>query len=146
MTTLLVCLFVLVANADFGYQPLEYRTTSSYLSSRYSTTGTHDVRITPVGAINLNGDLPGGASRPRRAYGPTDDDGFFSDPEDFFSDGDGFGDDPDGFDDGYDVYTKEPGELPVGSLPCLFMLLLALLYTRLPSRLFARLSSRQKCI
>lgn len=119
---LLVCCSVLVLRADIGYKYLEFNSTSSYITSRYSATLSQDIQITSVGATGLDVDEPHLPFRPRHAYGPSTGGGIYGDDEDFFDDDEGF----DGVDD--DRYTTEPGELPVGNLPWLFMLLLAWLY------------------
>lgn len=112
MTTLLVCMLVLVATADTGYRYLDYRSTSAM--TPVVSAGTYSARITPVGAINLQGQVFEPRPAVRRLYG-RDEDGFFDDEEGFDTI---VGDDEDELGD-YDVYTEEPGKLPVGNALCL---------------------------
>ena len=112
---LLAFCFASMGRAEIGIRYLDYTPTSHYLSSRYGAELHRTTALTPVGATTVNLDYSYGETggrRPRYAYGTDDDeDGFFDDDEDFD-----------------DVYTKEPGDLPVGDVP--WWMLLALFVTR----------------
>lgn len=101
----------LSARRPIEYQYLEFQSTSRILSSRYGMELRGGVPVTRVGAPAAQTDTTIFRPRARMAFGLTPFSG-----EDFWEDDEKFEDD-------YDVYTKEPGELPIGDIPWLWLLI-----------------------